>query len=111
MRLDKNRALQIAKVAMTIAGEDITDYAGYYCIWQDDDDPEINYAVAINKDRMDSREARCFVIYVSGPPTEEGWWEYTEHLDVEELAETLMRIAMNIEIQEMKSRGISAINE
>lgn len=101
MRITKEKALDIANDAMENAGYPITQYVGYYVIWEDDNDSENNYAVAINKEADENGEDRHFAIYVS-LPTDEGWWEYTGNLDVSELADELMRIAINIEIEEAK---------
>lgn len=101
MRITKEQALDIANDAMENAGYHITQYVGYYVIWEDDNDSENNYAVAINKEADENGEDRHFAIYVS-LPTDESWWEYTENLDVGELADELMRIAINIEIEEAK---------
>ena len=105
MRITKEQANEIANAAMEEAGYDITQYAGYYEIWRDDNDDNVNYAVAINKEADENGEDRHFAIYVSMPPTEEGYWEYTDNLDVNELSEELMRIAINIEIEEAKLTG------
>lgn len=101
MRITKEQALDIANDAMENAGYDITQYVGYYVIWEDDNDSENNYAVAINKEANENGEDKHFGIFVS-LPTDESWWEYTENLDVDELADELMRIAVNIEIEEAK---------
>lgn len=102
MRITKEQANEIANAAMEDAGYDITQYAGYYEIWRDDDDININYAVAINKEADENGNDQHFVIYVSMPPTEYGYWEYTNNLDVDELSEKLMKIAISIEIEEAK---------
>ena len=100
MRITKEQALDIANDAMENAGYHITQYVGYYVIWEDDNDSENNYVVAINKE-ADENGKDTFAIYVS-PPSDEGWWEYTENFDVEDLADELMRIAIDIEIEEVK---------
>lgn len=104
MRITKEQAIEIANEAMEVAGYDIMSYAGYYTIWQDDNDPENNYSVAINKEADENGDDRHFAIYVS-VPTDESWWEYTSSLDVNELAYELMTIAINVEIAEEKKAG------
>ena len=106
MRITKEQANDISNAAMVEAGFNITQYAGYYEIWRDDEDENVNYAVAINKEQDDNGNDKHFAIYVSAPLTEEGWWEYTDELNVNELSDELMRIAMDIELYEAKQKGV-----
>lgn len=103
MKITKEQALDIANEAMENAGYHITQYDGFYVIWEDDNDSENNYAVAINKEADKNGKDKHFAIYVS-LSTDESWWEYTENLDVNELADKLMRIANEIEIEEEAKR-------
>lgn len=95
MILTKAKAMEIAQDAMENAGYDITQYVGYYEIWSDDEDPENNWAVAVNKEDNDGH---YFAVYMSSP-YDEGLWEFTSNLDVNELADLLMKLAENCDIE------------
>lgn len=103
MRITRDQALMIAKQAKEEAGYDIQHFSGYFTIWEDERDSENNYAVAINKEKED-KEHDYFAIYVSSPG-DENYWEYTDDDSVEGLTDELMRIAINIEIAEMRRQG------
>ena len=101
MKITKEQANEIAQAAMEEAGYSITEYAGYFQIWKDDNDPENNYAVAINKEADENGNDKHFAIYVS-IQNADGFWEYTDELDIEELSDTLMEIVHGIDIEEAK---------
>ena len=104
-KINREQAHEIALDAMENAGYDITDYSGYWNVWSYyDTDDDVDYAVAINKEQDENGNDKHFAIYVS-ISTDEGFWEYTDNLDVVELTEELLRIVQNIEIEEMKQRG------
>ena len=103
MRITKWEARDIAKVAKREAGYDITQYAGYYTIWKDDNDRFVDYAVAINKEQDENGNDQHFAIYVSHSYKEADFWEYTDTDDVEELAMKLIEIADNIEKEEQNN--------
>lgn len=88
--LTKEEAADIAQEAYEYAGYDITNYVGYYQIAVDADNEANNIVIAINKDS--SNPQHCYAIYVN-PAVDEGYFEYTETLDKQELAEKLMTIA------------------
>lgn len=109
MRITLEQAREIAQDAMDNAGYNILQYAGYYTIWSSEEGDDVNYAVAINKEKFDEGNGNIneyFAAYYSIYPDGEGWWEYTSELDVDELTEMLMQAAINIEIEEMKTRGL-----
>lgn len=105
MRITKQQAMDIAKQAKERAGFGIQNFSGYFIIWEDENDSENNYAVAINKERDDDGNDVHFCIYVSSPG-DENYYEFTDGDSVDELAEELMRIAINIEIAEMRRQGL-----
>ena len=98
MRLTIEEVREIAADAYHNAGYNITDYVGYYTIWSDGDGND-DYAVAINKEHADEyTKVPHYAIYVSPPVDEEGWWEGTDTLTIEDLSVTLMQIMINIDI-------------
>lgn len=105
MRITKSEALKIAQEAKEKAGYDIQQYIGYFTIWEDESDPENNFAVAINKEKED-KDHDYFAIYVSSPG-DENYWEYTDDDSIEGLADELCRLAVSIEIAEMERQGLS----
>ena len=99
MMITREQAMEIAQDAMENAGYDITEYAGYYPIWRDDEDPENNWAVAINKEMFDGDS--YFAVYTSSN-YDEGCWDYTDNLDINELVDVLMRFVEGIEKEMMQ---------
>lgn len=104
MRITKSEALKIAQEAKEKAGYGIQQYTGYHIIWEDESDPENNFAVAINKEKEDKNHD-YFAIYVSSPG-DENYWEYTDDDSIEGLADELCRLAVSIEIAEMERQGL-----
>lgn len=106
MRVTKEQALEIAMCAAELNGYGIENNTPYFIIWEDESDPENNFAVTINKECEEDGSDEHFAIYVSAPE-DENFWEYTDTSSVTELAEELMRIAVSIEISEMERQGLS----
>ena len=103
--ITRETAMEIAQDAYDNAGYSVINYVGHYMIWESEEG-DVDYAVAINKEADENGNDQHYAIYVSTNGEDESWWEYTDTLDVTELANELMRIAYNIEEYEMKKRGL-----
>lgn len=102
MRMSDEVLHEIAENAYENAGYGIEYYAGYHVIWESEEEPEFNYAVAINKECDDYGNDRHYAIYVNDNDDRNNFWEYTDTLDVDELAAKLSRICDAIEREEEK---------
>lgn len=97
MKLTREQAHDIALDAMELKTFYVTDFAGYYGIW---DNEEISYYVAVNK-ACDDDGNQYFAVYYSSD-IGECEWEFTSALDVDELVDLLMDIVERIEQNEIQ---------
>ena len=104
--IDNKEARRIATEAYKYAGDDVLHYAGWYGIWCDDEN-DMDYCVAINKDKPyhdDERQQYMIYISPSGTGNDYGWWDGTDTLGIDELANKLLEIAKAIDVYEAKRR-------
>lgn len=91
MKITEEKIAEIANTAMSSAGYGKDDFAGYYTIYENEED---SYDIAINKVKNDIKE--YFTIYIL-PTTEQGWFISTNTLDKHELNNKLVELTNLIE--------------
>ena len=105
MIITKERAIEIAQDAFENAGCSVIDYVGYYTIWKNN---KKDFAITVNKAEDEGVDGQYYAIFISSNDDEESdelecWWDFTNSLDVNELANKIIEIAYDIQKDELNN--------
>jgi len=89
MIITKEEAKVIAREAMNLRTFHVTDYTGY---WQICESGDYYWMVAVNKEQDENGGDQHFAAYFVAEDGE-NFWEYTDTLDGNELADLITRTA------------------
>lgn len=96
-KVTEPEARKIARDAMENAGFAPEDATGCFCLWCRDESASDGYYAQINK--MEAEGDQFFAV-CSTSPDSQCEWSYTDHLDVDELADLLMDLADRFELED-----------